>query len=264
TTPKPRASGTSARAEAPPEPASPSQPVLTTEVFAPTVHELLRAKCGGCHGVSGLAGHGAFVLTGDVAADYATTVALIDRQAPAASRLLSKASGQQHGGGPTLRAGSHEYETIFAWIEDGALASNAAAPGQASEASEAGETGEAGEAGAMPGIDATTGASPPPQSGARLGDGTPLGSAPSPLPLRLPLGLRLNGKLDFSYERRSFKGHPFGPGTNAFQTYHHFLFLSRAGADDPFGFNVELITQAFYSFNARVAPAGGALAASAV
>src|SRR5690606_32249408 len=98
-----------------------------------------------------------------------------------------------------------------------------------------------------------TSASAPVEPGARLGDGTPVPEAASPnrLPFSLPYHLRLNGRFDLSYERRDYKNHPFGPGRNALQTYHHFLFLSRSGAKDPFGFNIELLTQQFYEFNAR-------------
>jgi hypothetical protein len=71
------------------------------------------------------------------------------------------------------------------------------------------------------------------------------------LPFSLPYHLRLNGRFDLAYERRDYENHPFGPGRNALATYHHFLFLSRSGAEDPFGFNIELITQQFFEFNAR-------------
>src|SRR5690606_21930609 len=135
---------------------------------------------------------------------------------------------------------SEGYRTIGAWIESGT-------PRRATPSSAAAGTDEEAAT-----IDVTTGASPPAEPGARLGDGTPLGDAPSRLPMTLPFHLRLNGKFDFSYERRDYQNQPFGPGRNAFRTYHHFLFLSRSGAKDPFGLNVELMTRAFYEFNARL------------
>ncbi|MCA9687273.1 MAG: hypothetical protein KC457_34250, partial [Myxococcales bacterium] len=99
-------------------------------------------------------------------------------------------------------------------------------------------------------VDVTTSASKP-VGGDRLGDGTPVPEG-SRLPFSLPYHLRLNGRFDLSYERRDYKDHPFASGgRNALQTYHHFLFLSRSGADDPFGFNLEILTQQFLEFNAR-------------
>ena len=112
----------------------------------------------------------------------------------------------------------------------------------------------------LPLLDATTGASPRSTNDNRLGDGTALGpqanasTSPSQV-LQLPLSLRLHGKFDFSYEHRDWKDQPFQKGRAAFQTYHHFLFLSRV-ADDPFGINVEFLTQAFYEFSGRIAPKG--------
>ena len=187
---------------------------------------------------------GGFTLTGHADEDYAATLATVDVTSPLTSPLLTKGTGTDHGGGPTLRADSAEYATLLNWIEDGARGPTA-------------DDIQSEPEPAPPEVDVVTKASPTAEPGARLGDGTPLGpqtQAKSRLPFTLPWNLHLNGKFDFSYERREFKGHPFGPGANAFQTYHHFLFLSRAGADDPFGFNIEVITQAFYEFNARIAP----------
>jgi mono/diheme cytochrome c family protein len=226
-----------------------AEPPATTLAFAPKIHDQLLTKCGQCHREGAIGGRSALMLTGDVAADYDATVALVDRDAPARSRLLTKAIGTEHGGGATIQVGSDPYRDILAWIEGGAVGPTAPVPGEPAP-------GEPEAAIPTVAVDATSGASVPPKTSSRLGNGTPLGSAGSGLPYGLPFGLRLNGKLDFSYERRDFRGHPFGPGRNRFQTYHHFLFLSRAGADDPFGFNVELLTQAFYEFNARVAPKG--------
>jgi hypothetical protein len=260
--PKPRSAKRSAPAPTPPasptevpptEPAATAAPSAKAPTrpppipFAPASHDVLIAKCSTCHAPGQMAAQGGFALTGNADEDYAVTLGVVDTAAPKSSLLLSKATGKDHGGGPTIRADGKEHATLLAWIEDGARGPTAAdipaepVPGEQ----------------ASPPVDVVTGASPTAEPGRRLGDGTPLGEqtrAKSPLPFTMPWHLHLNGKLDFSYERREFKGHPFGPGANAFQTYHHFLFLSRAGADDPFGFNVELITQAFYEFNARIAP----------
>jgi mono/diheme cytochrome c family protein len=251
-----KAGAPKSQAKVTPEPALPASGDAGVEPssapprpFAPHVHAILLATCKSCHGTGALAGQGPFSLSGDVQSDYQTSIALVDVAAPASSRLLTKASGREHAGGATLPTTSAGYGEILAWIQDGARGPTAAdiAPDDTTGSDD------------VPiAVDATTGASPPPQTGQRLGDGTPLPEATSPnrLPFEIPFHLRLNGKFDFSYEHRNWKNHPFQTGKSAFQTYHHFLFLSRSGAKDPFGLNVELVTQAFYEFNARVAPKG--------
>ena len=219
----------------------PAPPAPSPEQRFAAAHEVLVAQCGGCHAPTAMAGSTRFVVSGDIERDLAVTTALVEPGQPATSLLLTKGEGQSHGGGATLAAGSPGHQTIATWITD--LASQAAKAGPVVATDADGNR-----------LDVTTGASPKVEGASRLGDGTPLPAAqagPSPLPIALPFHLRLNGKFDFSYERRNFKDHHFGAGTNAFQTYHHFLFLSRSGADDPFGFNIELMTQQFYEFNAR-------------
>lgn len=68
----------------------------------------------------------------------------------------------------------------------------------------------------------------------------------------LPGGLRVGGKFDVAYERAGHNG-DLRDGQNVLRNYHHFLFLSRQGAD-PIGFNAELIDLSFYELTARVAP----------
>jgi hypothetical protein len=211
----------------------------TGPVFDPTVHRVLLDGCQSCH-APGSPMAGGFVMTGEGDADYETTLRFVTEGQADHSALLTKAAGAAHGGGEILSSSSEGYRVIGAWIENGV-------PRRAVPRSSAPTTDD-GEAD----IDVTTGASPRAEQGARLGDGTPLGDVPSRLPMTLPFHLRLNGKFDFSYERRDYQNQPFGPGRNAFRTYHHFLFLSRSGAKDPFGLNVELMTRAFYEFNARL------------
>jgi hypothetical protein len=213
-------------------------PTASLTDFDPTISQILQARCGSCHAADAFAGKGAFGLHGDPTYDYETILALVDLDSADASVLLVKARGEDHGGGATLTVDSDDYQALLAWIEAGA-------PGPGADAAVAPEP--------APEVDATTSASPRPDSGSRLGDGTPVPEATSPsrLPFSLPYSLRLNGRFDLSYERRDYKNHPFGPGRNALQTYHHFLFLSRSGADDPFGFNIEILTQQFFEFNAR-------------
>jgi mono/diheme cytochrome c family protein len=81
---------------------------------------VLLANCAGCHEPGKTAGKTDFLLGGDEAADYAAAHMFVDVGNPAASRLLVKASGQGHGGGLILTAGSPEYATLLAWIEGGA------------------------------------------------------------------------------------------------------------------------------------------------
>jgi hypothetical protein len=75
--------------------------------FATDVHPLLIAHCQRCH----MAG---------AEADYATATRFVDTATPAGSRLLSKVSGNGHGGGTVFAAGSPEYLTILEWIQQGA------------------------------------------------------------------------------------------------------------------------------------------------
>jgi hypothetical protein len=224
--------------DAPAESDAPDLPSGPT--FEPTVHRILVDRCQSCH-APGSPMAGGFVLNGDPGPDFETSLRFVTADQAAHSPLLTKAAGTAHGGGEILSSTSDDHAVILEWIEGG-TPRRPAPRGPAAEA----------DPDADPTIDVTTGASPPAEQGARLGDGTPLGDTPSRLPMTLPFHLRLNGKFDFSYERRDYQNHPFGPGRNAFRTYHHFLFLSRSGAKDPFGLNVELMTRAFYEFNARL------------
>jgi hypothetical protein len=88
--------------------------------FAADVQPILVAGCQRCHAAGGEAGDTMFLLTGDAAADLATTTPFIDLGAPASSRLLAKMSGRGHGGGTLYAAGTPEYETVLTWIQEGA------------------------------------------------------------------------------------------------------------------------------------------------
>lgn len=243
-----------------PEPAAPT----STVAYVPEVHQLLQDECAACHGEGAFAATSKLALTGDPGRDYPTVSRLVLVDRPPASPLLAKARGEGHGGGASLKADGEAYATLLAWIEAGAPGPGGAEkappvdPDPANPDAISGASTPAPHDAAEP-IDATTGASPrAAEPGARLGDGTPIPEAVgSRIPIPLPLHLRINGRFDLSYERRDYKDHPFGPGRNALQTYHHFLFLSRSGADDPFGFNVELITLQFFEFNARFATPDG-------
>jgi hypothetical protein len=88
--------------------------------FAATVHPLLIAGCRSCHASGQQAGDTRLLLTGDAAADYLVVAPLVDPSAPASSRLLSKMSGNGHGGGTVYAAGTPEYQAVLQWIQQGA------------------------------------------------------------------------------------------------------------------------------------------------
>ena len=88
--------------------------------FAASVHPLLIAGCRGCHATGQQAGDTQLVLSGEAAADYLVVSPLVDPAAPASSRLLSKMSGNGHGGGAVYAAGTPEYQTVLQWIQQGA------------------------------------------------------------------------------------------------------------------------------------------------
>jgi hypothetical protein len=80
----------------------------------------LLAPCMTCHVAGGQAGDTSLLFTADASASYAAVVRLVDTTSPAASRLLSKASGNGHGGGAIFLPGSSQYQTILTWIQQGA------------------------------------------------------------------------------------------------------------------------------------------------
>lgn len=88
--------------------------------FASGVHPLLTSGCQSCHRGGGSAGDTAFVLTGEVEADYGESSSLTDTSNPSASRLLRKAAGAGHGGGAIYGDSTPEYQTLLAWVAGGA------------------------------------------------------------------------------------------------------------------------------------------------
>ena len=89
--------------------------------FAVEVYPILEGKCMACHVASGVASSTEYVLSGELEADHEVVRALVDVDSPADSKLLSKASGNSHGGGSVLSSSGSEYKTILDWIADGAL-----------------------------------------------------------------------------------------------------------------------------------------------
>ena len=209
-----------------PEPQVPAGPtaVPAPTGFTPGAHPILMTACAVCHRPGAPASMTRLVLSGDAAADESVARALVDPAAPAQSPLLTKASGEQHGGGAIVAVGDARYQTLLTW---------AASPPQVS-------------APVPPPAVAVAAAAPaaalaPPEAHAR------------PSGVELPLGFLLNGRFDLAFERRQFSGNPFGStGVNALRSYHHFLFLSRANAADPCGVSLELLTLQFWEVNCRL------------
>jgi hypothetical protein len=85
------------------------------------VYPILWPECSACHKAGGSAGNTALVLTNDADADYDMIFSLVTPGDPDASLLLQEASGAtSHLGGSALPETSIEYQTIAAWVEQGA------------------------------------------------------------------------------------------------------------------------------------------------
>lgn len=80
----------------------------------------LLGLCKNCHVPGGAASASGLIFTGDAGTDYQTVLQFVNTSAPASSRILSKASGNGHGGGTIYAAGTNQYATILAWIQQGA------------------------------------------------------------------------------------------------------------------------------------------------
>ena len=211
-------------------------PAPATDDFSANVHPLLVRTCAGCHSPVGYAAGTRLVLSGEVAADHAKIRPLVDPAAGAASLLLTKATGEMHGGGPVLKRDSAEYAMLLGWVSAGAQERPALQPGL-----------------------------PPPATGTAVPSAPAIAVAPAPVVaaaptsphhgaggVGLPMGLMLNGRFDLNYERRNFTGSPFDDGaTNALRSYHHFLFLSRESADDPLGLSLEVLSLQFWEVHYR-------------
>lgn len=88
--------------------------------YADGIDALLVSGCERCHAPGASAGGTGFVLTTDVDANYLQALDFVNLEDPGASRLLSKAAGQGHGGGTIYDSRSNEYDSILEWIEGGA------------------------------------------------------------------------------------------------------------------------------------------------
>jgi mono/diheme cytochrome c family protein len=87
--------------------------------FAAAIYPLLTI-CMNCHVAGGAASDTSLIFSGKAASDYTTVLQFVDTAAPASSRILSKISGNGHGGGTIYAVGTTQYQTIAAWIQQGA------------------------------------------------------------------------------------------------------------------------------------------------
>lgn len=92
-----------------------------TATFTADVHPILMEYCQPCHNPSGDASGTDYHLTGDPDIDYDTVLNFVVPGNPNGSRLLTKARGVGHQGGELLPTDTTEYQTLYTWIEDGAL-----------------------------------------------------------------------------------------------------------------------------------------------
>jgi len=99
----------------------------------------LGCNTGGCHGRA--AGQNGFHLSlygYDSAGDFLALARdagqrRLSKLSPKQSLFLDKATGRvAHGGGPRLKVGSPEYETLLAWVQDGAPETRARDTGRSS------------------------------------------------------------------------------------------------------------------------------------
>jgi hypothetical protein len=84
------------------------------------VEDILIAGCQRCHSTGGEAGDTTLLLTGNASADLDTVAHFVDVNAPAASRLLAKMSGNGHNGGAVYAPATPEYQTVLRWVQEGA------------------------------------------------------------------------------------------------------------------------------------------------
>ncbi|HEY0706016.1 MAG TPA: hypothetical protein VGG33_04430, partial [Polyangia bacterium] len=239
----------------PPAPATPdvpadapsAAPARTTNPTAVAFHGELARACLACHRAGAPAGMTRYKLTGTAADDLAASRAFADADKSPSSPLVTKAAGEMHGGGPIWPKDSPGQQTLLAWLAAGAPDSESTLPSDVTTS----------ETPAAPSAD-----TPPPAAPAApalpAGPPTAPPSAHAPKGLHLGHELTLNGRFDLNLERRGFSGNPWEDGAKtALQSHHHFLFLGRQSADDPFVFTVELTSLAFYEAALRLGPRRG-------
>jgi len=192
------------------------------------IEGLLTSACASCHRAGGMAGLTGLVLTGEPSHDLAAARALVDVTSPERSAIVTKASGQRHGGGAVLAAGDPRAQQLADWARSVATAAPATA--------------------------AVVAPPPAPAAPASRPATAPRPEAPhgSSGPVRLPLDFALDGRFDLAYERRQFNGDPFADGSaGALRSYHHFLFLSH-DVGQPCGITAEVTSLLFWEAHCRL------------
>lgn len=227
---------------------TPSADRPAASAYGEGAHAVLMQHCASCHSERGMAARSRLRLTNEVAADFTTVSGFVKAGQSAQSPLLMKASGQQHM--PVLGKTADGYRTLAVWIDGGAHGPFPPPPGATDEPTNASDESAfvpAPATAAAPGTVAPP-VPPPASHGSYPGHGPHGGGLP------LMYGLRLNGRFDMAFERRGLHESPFSSGQTQFQNYHHFLFLSRDGGDDPVTFTVEMVALTFWEAQIRVTP----------
>ncbi|MEM6274652.1 MAG: hypothetical protein AAF735_05365 [Myxococcota bacterium] len=89
--------------------------------YAADIHAMLVSDCADCHSSAGQASGTELLFEDNPDVDYTEVLVFVDESNPDDSRLLTKASGQGHGGGANYPDTSSEYQLTLEWIEGGAL-----------------------------------------------------------------------------------------------------------------------------------------------
>jgi hypothetical protein len=230
-----------------PGPASDSKDDGSPAASARTLHAELLKACLACHREGGPAGATRYKLSGELPADLAASRLFVDMVAPTESILLTKAAGKAHAGGAPWPPESAGQAAVIAWVTSGAL-----------DAAPAVADAPVDRAPSPPSKQAAAAASGAPPSPAAQG----AAQAPASRAAARPHGLAffgntltLNGRFDVNVERRGFEANPWGQGSvTGLQSYHHFLFLGRQSAEDPFTLTAELISLEFFEAGVRLGP----------
>jgi hypothetical protein len=242
--------GAAAEAPAAEVPAPEAAPGAAPAVTAPglpavaiALHQELARTCQVCHRAGGPAQMTRYKLDGQREADLTASRAFVDLANPAGSPLVTKAAGQAHGGGAPWPPGSPGQQALLAWIAAGA-------PDHPPPAAAGAPTTAASEASPAAGPPTPAPVAAPMSPAAPSPHGAPAAHVSATL---FGNQLTLNGRFDVNLERRGFDANPWGDGSKtAVQSYHHFLFLGRQAADDPFVFTAELVSLEFYEAGFRL------------
>lgn len=238
-------------APSPPSPsAAPAATVAAPETgsvarqiaYAPALHDALNQACSGCHRSGALASNTGYVLTGDIAADFASARRFVDLEQPERSALLRKARGEAHAGGVVYPHDGAAYGRLLEWIALGAWGPTEAAPSPTPTPMHEPSMAPLAPAASAPTQAARAGAAGVGSSAAPDGSG----ASAHGKGLSLPFDFRLNGRFDLNYERRNFDTQPFSAGDDAIQSYHHFIFLSRRAQGEAVGFTAEIVNLTFW------------------